>query len=45
MSETPMNAAELREQALGLRLHGLLAHWPEVMADVQVAQRVAQWLR
>jgi DNA replication protein DnaC len=40
-----MNAAELREQALGLRLRGLLAHWSEVMADAQAAQRVAQWLR
>ena len=45
MSETPMNAAELREQAQGLRLHGLLAHWSEVMADADAAQRIAQWLR
>lgn len=42
MSETPMNAAELREQAQGLRLHGLLAHWSEVMADADAAQRIAQ---
>ncbi len=45
MSETQMNAAELREQAQGLRLHGLLAHWSEVMADADAAQRIAQWLR
>jgi len=45
MSETPMDTAELREQAQGLRLHGLLAHWSEVMADADAAQRVAQWLR
>ena len=45
MSETPMNAAELHEQAQGLRLHGLLAHWSEVMADADAAQRIAQWLR
>lgn len=55
MSETPMNPAELRaqaaglqglrEQAVGLRLHGLLAHWSEVMADADAAQRVTQWLR
>jgi len=45
MSETPMIAAELREQAQGLRLHGLLAHWSEVMADADAAQRIAQWLR
>jgi DNA replication protein DnaC len=40
-----MNAAELHEQAQGLRLHGLLAHWSEVMADADAAQRIAQWLR
>ena len=45
MSETPMNPAELRAQAAGLRLHGLLAHWSEVMADAAAAQRIAQWLR
>ena len=44
MTETPMNVAELRAQAQGMRLHGLLAHWSEVMADAQAAQRVAQWL-
>ena len=45
MSETPLNPAELRVQATGLRLHGLLAHWSEVMADADAAQRIAQWLR
>jgi DNA replication protein DnaC len=55
MSETPLNPAELRvqaaglqglrEQAVGLRLHGLLAHWSEVVADTDAAQRVTQWLR
>jgi DNA replication protein DnaC len=45
MSETPLNPAELRAQAAGLRLHGLLAHWSEVMADADGAQRIAQWLR
>lgn len=44
MSETPINAAELRAQAAGLRLHGLLAHWSEVMADAEAARSVAQWL-
>ena len=34
----------LREQAVGLRLHGLQAHWAEVMADPQQAQWVAQML-
>ena len=45
MSETPMDVAELREQAQSLRLHGLLAHWSDVMAEPQAAHRVAQWLR
>ena len=45
MSETPMVVAELREQAQSLRLHGLLAHWSDVMAEPQAAHRVAQWLR
>src|SRR5687767_5199167 len=43
-SEALMNAAELRAQAAALRLHGLLAHWPEVMAEPEAARRVAQWL-
>lgn len=37
-------AAELREQALELRLHGLLAHWSEVMSEPEPARWVAQWL-
>jgi len=40
-----MDVAELREQAQSLRLHGLLAHWSDVMAEPQAAHRVAQWLR
>ena len=44
MSESVMNPTELRAQAAGLRLHGLLAHWGEVMADADHAQRAAQWL-
>ena len=39
-----MNATELRTQAASLRLHGLLAHWPELMVDPEAARRVAQWL-
>lgn len=45
MSETPIDPAELRAQASGLRLHGLLAHWSQVMADAQATQRLTQWLR
>jgi DNA replication protein DnaC len=44
MSDATPPGAELRTQATELRLHGLLAHWPEVMADPQAAARVAQWL-
>jgi DNA replication protein DnaC len=44
MSEIAMNRAQLRTQAAGLRLHGLLAHWSEVMADAEAVQRVTQWL-
>jgi DNA replication protein DnaC len=40
----PINVAELRAQATELRLHGLLAHWAEVMADPEAASRVTQWL-
>lgn len=36
--------AELREQAYGLRLHGLVAHWAEVMGDPAQARWVAQVL-
>lgn len=34
----------LREQAVSLRLHGLLAHWSEVMAQPEQATWFAQWL-
>jgi DNA replication protein DnaC len=44
MSEAMINTGELRTQAAGLRLHGLLAHWGELMANPEAAQRVAQWL-
>ena len=44
MSETPMNLTELHAQAASLRLHGLLTHWSEVMAQPEAPQRVAQWL-
>ena len=36
--------AELRAQALELRLHGLLAHWDELMGQGETEQRVRQWL-
>lgn len=36
--------AELREHAGALRLHGLQAHWAEVMGDPQQARWVAQML-
>ena len=36
--------AELREHAGALRLHGLLAHWSEVMAQPEQARWVAQLL-
>ena len=43
MSEdTPM--PELRQQAAGLRLHGLLAHWAEVMGHPEQARWVTQVL-
>lgn len=38
-------AAELRQQAAALRLHGLLAHWGELMAEPQAQRRVRQWLQ
>src|SRR5262245_23506575 len=44
MSETTMNPTELRARAADPRLHGLLAHWSEVMAEADAARRVAQWL-
>lgn len=36
--------AELRAQATELRLHGLLAHWDELMGHSESEQRVRQWL-
>ena len=36
--------AALREQAAELRLHGLLAHWEELMGQSESEQRVRQWL-
>jgi len=36
--------AELRTQAAELRLHGLLAHWDELMGQPETEQRVRQWL-
>ena len=46
--DAPVRSHELASydrivQAVGLRLHGLLAHWSEVMADADTAQRVTQW--
>ena len=35
---------QLREQAASLHLHGLIAHWPEVMAQPEQAAWVAQML-
>ena len=40
----PTNVTELRAQAAELRLHGLMAHWADVMADPQAASWVTQWL-
>jgi len=37
-------ASELREHAAALRLHGLLAHWSEVMAQPEQARWIEQWL-
>ena len=42
-SHTPSHA-DLRAQALELRLHGLLAHWDELMGQPESEQRVRQWL-
>jgi DNA replication protein DnaC len=41
---TPADAAQLREHAAALRLHGLLAHWAEAMARPEQARWVAQML-
>ena len=35
---------ELRAQAAELRLHGVLAHWDELMGQPETEQRVRQWL-
>lgn len=40
----PVSHAELRAQATELRLHGLLAHWDELMGPPESEQRVRQWL-
>ena len=44
MNETSPSVAELREHAGELRLHGLLAHWAEVMGQPDQARWVAQML-
>ncbi len=44
MTEATASQAELREQAAVLRLHGLLAHWAEVMGHPEQARWVAQML-
>lgn len=43
MNDTATQAA-LREQAAALRLHGLIEHWAEVMAQPEQARWVAQML-
>jgi DNA replication protein DnaC len=43
-NEMPTTAMDLRTQATQLRLHGLLAHWSELMAEPEEARRVTQWL-
>ena len=44
MNDTTLPTGALREQADALRLHGLLAHWSEVMSVPEQARQVAQWL-
>ena len=44
MNDITPSQAELREQAASLRLHGLLSHWSEVMAQPDQAHWVAQML-
>ena len=44
MSEIAPSQAALREHASELRLHGLLAHWAEVMGQPEQARWVAQML-
>jgi DNA replication protein DnaC len=36
--------AQLRAQAAELRLHGLLAHWDELIGQPETEQRLRQWL-
>ena len=40
----PGTPTALREQAAALRLHGLIEHWAEVMAQPEQASWVAQML-
>ena len=44
MTEAAPTQTELRERAGALRLHGLQAHWAEVMGDPEQARWVAQML-
>ncbi len=44
MNDSTASQAELREHAGALRLHGLLAHWAEVMGQPDQARWVAQML-
>ena len=44
MNDNPPSQTALREHAGELRLHGLLAHWAEVMAQPEQARWVAQML-
>ena len=44
MNDNVPSQAELREHASDLRLHGLLAHWAEVMGQPDQARWVAQML-
>jgi len=44
MTEVTPSQAELREHAGALRLHGLQAHWAEVMGNAEQARWVAQML-
>ena len=44
LDHPPASHAELRTQAAELRLHGLLAHWDELMGQHETEQRVRQWL-
>jgi hypothetical protein len=44
MTEATPTPAQLREHAGALRLHGLAAHWAEVMGDPEQTRWVAQML-